>query len=184
MAKVGKKYAEAAKMYDKYKLYEPAEAIDILKKMDTAKFDETVELAVNLNVDPKYADQQVRGALVLPHGIAWSLLLFWKPVPLYLPTPDTGQPMHYPEGNQVSTDSSRVQYSMNLNMHLLSVVVRQMPVMFRHLQELMIISSVKYPIKSHWDGSLSTIQSASFFIISSLRGQRKRMATLFSQMLI
>ena len=39
MAKVGKKYAEAAKMYDKYKLYEPAEAIDILKKMDTAKFD-------------------------------------------------------------------------------------------------------------------------------------------------
>ena len=78
MAKVGKKYAEAAKMYDKYKLYEPAEAIDILKKMDTAKFDETVELAVNLNVDPKYADQQVRGALVLPHGIGKtkSVLVF------------------------------------------------------------------------------------------------------------
>ena len=72
MAKVGKKYAEAAKLVDKTKLYDPAEAVDILKKMDTAKFDETVELAVNLNVDPKYADQQVRGALVLPHGIGKS----------------------------------------------------------------------------------------------------------------
>ena len=67
-------------MYDKYKLYEPAEAIDILKKMDTAKFDETVELAVNLNVDPKYADQQVRGAMVLPHGTGKSktVLVFAK----------------------------------------------------------------------------------------------------------
>ena len=72
MAKVGKKYAEAAKLVDKAKLYEPAEALDILKKMDTAKFDETVELSVNLNVDPKYADQQVRGAIVLPHGIGKS----------------------------------------------------------------------------------------------------------------
>ena len=72
MAKVGKKYAEAAKLIDKHKQYDVTEAIDILKKMDTAKFDETVELAVNLNVDPKYADQQVRGALVLPHGIGKS----------------------------------------------------------------------------------------------------------------
>ena len=69
MAKAGKKYAEAVKAFDQAKLYDAAEAIDILKKLDTAKFDETVELAVNLNVDPKYADQQVRGALVLPHGI-------------------------------------------------------------------------------------------------------------------
>ena len=72
MAKVGKKYAEAAKLFDKQKQYDVAEAIDILKKMDTAKFDETVELSVNLNVDPKYADQQVRGALVLPHGTGKS----------------------------------------------------------------------------------------------------------------
>ena len=72
MAKFGKKYAEAAKLFDKHQQYDVAEAIDILKKMDIAKFDETVELAVNLNVDPKYADQQVRGALVLPHGIGKS----------------------------------------------------------------------------------------------------------------
>lgn len=68
MAKAGKKYAEAVKAFDQAKLYDAAEAIDILKKLDTAKFDETVELAVNLNVDPKYADQQVRGAVILPHG--------------------------------------------------------------------------------------------------------------------
>lgn len=72
MAKVGKKYAEAVKLYERQNTYDPTEAVDILKKMDTAKFDETVELSVNLNVDPKYADQQVRGALVLPHGIGKS----------------------------------------------------------------------------------------------------------------
>lgn len=78
MAKVGKKYAEAVKLFETDKQYDPADAIDILKKMDTAKFDETVELAVNLNVDPKYADQQVRGALVLPHGVgkAKTVLVF------------------------------------------------------------------------------------------------------------
>jgi large subunit ribosomal protein L1 len=72
MAKVGKKYADAAKLVDKTKLYEPAEAVDVLKKMESAKFDETIELAIKLNVDPKYADQQVRGAIVLPHGIGKS----------------------------------------------------------------------------------------------------------------
>ncbi len=66
MAKVGKKYAEAAKLFDKQKQYDVAEAIDILKKMDTAKFDETVEFAVNLNINPKYADQQLRGAWYCP----------------------------------------------------------------------------------------------------------------------
>ena len=71
MAK-GKKYAEAVKLVDKTKLYDPAEAVEVLKKLDTAKFDETVELHMNLNVDPKYADQQVRGAIVLPHGIGKS----------------------------------------------------------------------------------------------------------------
>lgn len=68
MAKVGKKYAEAAKLIEAGKLYEPVEAVELLKKTATAKFDETVELTFNLNVDPKYADQQVRGAVVLPHG--------------------------------------------------------------------------------------------------------------------
>lgn len=67
MAKFGKKYQEVAKQIED-KLYEVEEAIDLAKKTATAKFDETVEFAVKLGVDPKHADQQVRGAVVLPHG--------------------------------------------------------------------------------------------------------------------
>lgn len=67
MAKFVKKYQEVAKQIED-KLYEVEEAIDLAKKTATAKFDETVEFAVKLGVDPKHADQQVRGAVVLPHG--------------------------------------------------------------------------------------------------------------------
>ena len=66
--KHGKKYTEAAKLVDRATFYEPNDAIALVKKTATANFDETVEIAFNLNVDPKYADQQVRGAVVLPHG--------------------------------------------------------------------------------------------------------------------
>ncbi|CAJ1004505.1 50S ribosomal protein L1 [Brevibacillus aydinogluensis] len=68
MAKRGKKYQEAAKLIDKNKVYEVTEAIELVKKAATAKFDETVEAAFRLGVDPKRADQQIRGAVVLPHG--------------------------------------------------------------------------------------------------------------------
>ena len=68
MPKHGKKYAEAFKLIEKNKLYDPEEAVEIVKKTASAKFDETVEVAVRLGVDPKHADQQVRGAVVLPHG--------------------------------------------------------------------------------------------------------------------
>ncbi|EIT84069.1 50S ribosomal protein L1 [Fictibacillus macauensis ZFHKF-1] len=68
MAKKGKKYQEAAKLVDRQKAYEAVEAIELVKKTATAKFDESVEVAVRLGVDPKKADQQVRGAVVLPHG--------------------------------------------------------------------------------------------------------------------
>lgn len=68
MSKHGKKYVEALKQVDKSKQYTPAEAIALLKKIDYAKFDATVEVAYNLTVDPKQADQQIRGALVLPNG--------------------------------------------------------------------------------------------------------------------
>ncbi|WP_400164680.1 50S ribosomal protein L1 [Brevibacillus sp. TJ4] len=68
MAKKGKKYQEAVKLIDKNKVYEVAEAVELVKKAATAKFDETVEAAFRLGVDPKRADQQIRGAVVLPHG--------------------------------------------------------------------------------------------------------------------
>ena len=64
----GKKYQESVKLVDKTKLYDPAEALDLATKTSKAKFDETVELHVKLGVDSRHADQQVRGAIVLPHG--------------------------------------------------------------------------------------------------------------------
>ncbi|MDE5993900.1 MAG: 50S ribosomal protein L1 [Oscillospiraceae bacterium] len=68
MMKHGKKYVESAKLIDKAKLYDTAEALDIAVKTATAKFDETVEIHVRLGVDSRHADQQVRGAVVLPNG--------------------------------------------------------------------------------------------------------------------
>lgn len=64
-----KRYAEAKKMVDRNMQYDPEEALDLLKKIPAAKFDETVEVSVRLGVNPKHADQQVRGAVVLPNGI-------------------------------------------------------------------------------------------------------------------
>lgn len=66
--KRGKKYAEAAKLIDRAKTYETAEAVSLIKKTAVAKFDETVEAHIRLGVDGRHADQQVRGAVVLPHG--------------------------------------------------------------------------------------------------------------------
>ncbi|TEB11603.1 50S ribosomal protein L1 [Pelotomaculum sp. FP] len=68
MPKHGKKYTEAAKQLDPSVVYEAAEALALVKKIAPGKFDETVEVAVRLGVDPRHADQQVRGAVVLPHG--------------------------------------------------------------------------------------------------------------------
>ena len=64
----GKNYKESAKQVDKTKLYDPQEAFETVIKASRAKFDETVELHVRLGVDSRHADQQVRGAVVLPHG--------------------------------------------------------------------------------------------------------------------
>ncbi|WP_042353198.1 50S ribosomal protein L1 [Bacillus massiliigorillae] len=68
MAKKSKKYAEAVKLVDKTKAYTAVEAIELVKKTNFTKFDATVEVAFRLGVDPKKADQQIRGALVLPNG--------------------------------------------------------------------------------------------------------------------
>ena len=80
MAKAGKKYQEACKLLEAGKVYSAEEAVELVKKTATAKFDETIELHVRLGVDPKYADQQVRGAMVLPHGTGKSkrVLVFAK----------------------------------------------------------------------------------------------------------
>ncbi len=66
--KKGKRYIEAAKLVEKTKLYDLDEAVSVIKKVASAKFDETVEAHVKLGVDGRHADQQVRGAVVLPHG--------------------------------------------------------------------------------------------------------------------
>lgn len=68
MPKTGKRYTEASSKVDRDHLYAPREAIRILKELPTAKFDESVELAIRLGVDPRKQDQQVRGALSLPKG--------------------------------------------------------------------------------------------------------------------
>ena len=68
MAKRGKKYTEAAKKIEREKNYSLAEAAALLKETGTAKFDETADVAIRLGVDPRKADQMVRGTVLLPHG--------------------------------------------------------------------------------------------------------------------
>ncbi len=77
----GKNYKDSAKLIDRSVQYEPAEAFDLVIKTAKAKFDETVELHVKLGVDSRHADQQVRGAIVLPHGTGKTVkvLVFCKP---------------------------------------------------------------------------------------------------------
>jgi len=76
----GKNYKESAKLVDRSNLYDPADAFDIVIKASKAKFDETVELHMKLGVDSRHADQQVRGAIVLPHGTGKTrrVLVFCK----------------------------------------------------------------------------------------------------------
>ncbi len=64
----GKKYTDSVKLLEKSKLYDPEEALDLVCQTSKAKFDETIEIHVRLGVDSRHADQQVRGAIVLPHG--------------------------------------------------------------------------------------------------------------------
>ncbi|MBR2722062.1 MAG: 50S ribosomal protein L1 [Clostridia bacterium] len=68
MAKFGKKYVDSTKLIEKSKLYDPAEAMALVCQTSKAKFDETIEVHVRLGVDSRHADQQVRGAVVLPNG--------------------------------------------------------------------------------------------------------------------
>ena len=65
---MGKKYIDSAKLFDRTKTYDPAEALDLVCQTSKAKFDETIEIHIRLGVDSRHADQQVRGAVVLPNG--------------------------------------------------------------------------------------------------------------------
>jgi large subunit ribosomal protein L1 len=80
MPKHGKKYTDIAKSYDLAKVYEVEEALSLVKNNAKAKFDETVEIAIKLNLDPRQSDQQIRGAVVLPNGtgIERKVLVFAK----------------------------------------------------------------------------------------------------------
>ena len=73
MAKRGKRYNDISQKVDKMKIYTPEEALDLVFDTKSAKFVETVELAIRLGVDPRHADQQVRGTVVLPHGTGKSI---------------------------------------------------------------------------------------------------------------
>ena len=73
MAIKGKKYQDSAKLFEKSKLYDRADAIELVCQTAKAKFDETIEVHVRLGVDSRHADQQVRGAVVLPHGTGKSV---------------------------------------------------------------------------------------------------------------
>ena len=78
--KQGKKYQDSAKLIDRLKLYDPEEAVALVKQTAKAKFDETIEISLRLGVDPRHADQQVRGTVVLPNGTGktQTVLVFAK----------------------------------------------------------------------------------------------------------
>ncbi len=71
----GKKYADALKLIDRTRTYEPAEAVDLVKRTSVVKFDATVEVAIRMGLDPRKNDQQIRGAVVLPYGTGRTVRL-------------------------------------------------------------------------------------------------------------
>ena len=79
MAKIAKKYAEAIKKVDREKRYDMEEALDLLPQMTYAKFDETVEIALRLGVDPRHSDQMVRGSVALPNGLGKKVRVLFLP---------------------------------------------------------------------------------------------------------
>ena len=73
MAKRGKNYLQALEKLDRQKIYSIKEALNLIKVISYAKFDETIDVVFKLGIDPKYADQMIRGSVVLPHGLGKSV---------------------------------------------------------------------------------------------------------------
>ena len=89
---MGKKYTDSAKLIDSQKQYDPEEAVALVKQTAKAKFDETIEISLRMGVDPRHADQQVRGTVVLPNGTGKTktVLVIAKGPKGLMPNPKTG----------------------------------------------------------------------------------------------
>ena len=87
--KHGKKYVDSQKLIDRLTQYDPDQAISLVKQTAKAKFDETIEISVRLGVDPRHADQQVRGAVVLPNGTGKTVRVLVFAKGDKLPAPNT-----------------------------------------------------------------------------------------------
>ena len=111
----GKNYVESAKLIDRTKLYDVNEAIDTMLKTAKAKFDETVEIHIKLGVDSRHADQQVRGAIVLPHGTGKTtrVLVFAKGPKGLMPNPKAGTVTMNVEQAIKDSKAGRIEYRLD-----------------------------------------------------------------------
>ena len=108
MKKLSKKYAASLKLVDKTKKYTIAEACDLVKKTATAKCDESIDVSFRLNIDPKQADQQLRGTITLPHGNGKTKkILGEKGTPLIDELLTLEDPYHCPHGRPTIISISR-----------------------------------------------------------------------------
>ena len=111
MSKDSKRFKEAKKAVDPLRLYSPLEAVRLLKGLETANFDETVEVHIKLGINPRHADQQVRGTMMLPHGTGKTLRVAVfakgdKATEARKPAPTSWAPRTWPRGSRTASWTS------------------------------------------------------------------------------